>query len=53
MLPQHQEGVLTAEIQGYTGTTPYVRWGNIAISVLLLAILLAAWRLRHKADTNE
>ncbi|MBK7187103.1 MAG: hypothetical protein IPH85_14525 [Ignavibacteria bacterium] len=28
MLPQHEEGVLTAQVQGYEGSTPYVRWGN-------------------------
>ena len=39
MLPQHQEGMLTAEVQGYTGSTPYVRWGNAAVLILLGAML--------------
>jgi apolipoprotein N-acyltransferase len=38
-LPQFTSGVLTGEAQGYTGLTPYARWGDTAI--LLLA--LAAW----------
>ncbi|MDR2195164.1 MAG: apolipoprotein N-acyltransferase, partial [Gallionellaceae bacterium] len=40
MLPQHEAGMLTAVVQGYTGSTPYVRWGNAP--VLLLAVLMAA-----------
>jgi apolipoprotein N-acyltransferase len=39
MLPQHVEGVLTAEVQGYAGATPYVRWGNMAVFGLLLVML--------------
>jgi len=48
MLPQHEEGVLTAQVQGYTGSTPYVRWGNAAMLVLIVMMLLAAWRLQRK-----
>jgi len=33
---------LVAEVQGRTGTTPYVRWGNAAIVALALAALAAA-----------
>ncbi len=40
-LPQHREGVLTAVVQGYSGSTPYVRWGNVAV-LLLLALMLGA-----------
>jgi apolipoprotein N-acyltransferase len=40
-LPQHEEGVLSAQVQGYAGSTPYVRWGNIAV-LLLLALMLGA-----------
>ncbi|MDP2760890.1 MAG: apolipoprotein N-acyltransferase [Sideroxyarcus sp.] len=48
MLPQHAEGVLTAEVQGYVGSTPYVRWGN-AMMLLLIALMLGAvWRLRSR-----
>lgn len=46
MLPQFEEGVLTAQVQGYAGSTPYVRWGNAAMLVLTMLMLGAAWRLR-------
>jgi apolipoprotein N-acyltransferase len=48
MLPQHEEGVLTAEVQGYGGSTPYVRWGNAALLSLLVLMLGVAWRLGRK-----
>lgn len=45
-LPQHEEGVLQGMAQGYAGSTPYARWGNAAV-LLLIAILLAyAWTRR-------
>jgi len=43
MLPQHEEGVLTAQVQGYVGSTPYVRWGNAGMLGLVAVMLLAAW----------
>ncbi|MFH2134578.1 MAG: apolipoprotein N-acyltransferase [Pseudomonadota bacterium] len=43
-LPQHEEGVLTAVVQGYTGSTPYVRWGNVTVLILLALMLGAAAR---------
>ena len=43
MLPQREEGVLTAQVQGYEGSTPYVRWGNAGVLGLIAAMLLAAW----------
>jgi apolipoprotein N-acyltransferase len=43
-LPQHEEGALTAEVQGYAGSTPYVRWGNVAVLILLALMLGAAAR---------
>ena len=48
MLPQHEEGVLTGMVQGYVGTTPYVRWGNSAVLGLISLMLVAAWWLKHK-----
>ena len=48
MLPQHEEGVLTAEVQGYGGSTPYVRWGNAAMLLLIALMLFAAWRLNTR-----
>ncbi len=46
MLPQHEEGVLTAEVQGYVGSTPYVRWGNAGMLLLILGLLAVAWGWR-------
>lgn len=48
MLPQHEEGVLTGTVQGYSGSTPYVLWGNAAMLGLISLMLAAAWRLRHQ-----
>ena len=48
MLPQHEEGVLTGMVQGYGGSTPYVRWGNAAMLGLISLMLASAWWLRHK-----
>lgn len=48
MLPQHEEGVLTAMVQGYAGSTPYVRWGNALVLALLALMLAAAWRWRSR-----
>ncbi len=52
-LPAHTLAILDIEVQGTTGMTPYVRWGNKAVLLLtfigFLASLLAAWRGRgHK-----
>lgn len=47
-LPQYQEGRLDVEVRGYSGATPYVRFGNglaLAMAALLLA-LSAALRKR-------
>lgn len=46
MLPQHAEGVLTGQVQGYTGSTPYVRWGNVAVLLMIAAMLIFAWTRR-------
>jgi apolipoprotein N-acyltransferase len=40
-LPQFVEGVLSGEAQGYTGATPYVRWGNAPIVVICFALIVA------------
>lgn len=46
-LPQHQEAVLLGTAQGYQGSTPYVRWGNAAVWLLITLMLAGAW-LRGK-----
>ena len=47
-LPQHEEGVLSGTAQGYEGITPYVRFGNAAVVLLLIGLLAYAW-LRREA----
>ncbi|MDO8988474.1 MAG: apolipoprotein N-acyltransferase [Sideroxyarcus sp.] len=49
MLPQFEEGVLTASVQGYAGRTPYVWWGNGGILVLIILMLGVAWKLRYSS----
>jgi apolipoprotein N-acyltransferase len=42
-IPQHQEGALQGMAQGYAGITPYVRWGNAAVLLLIAMMLFIAW----------
>ena len=46
-LPQHQEAVLNGMAQGYQGITPYVRWGNTAVMLLIALLLAYAWARRY------
>jgi apolipoprotein N-acyltransferase len=48
MLPQHEEGTLTAQVQGYAGSTPYVRFGNAPVLGLIALMLGAGFRNREK-----
>jgi len=48
MLPQHEEGVLTADVQGYAGSTPYVVWGNWGVLVLVGSMLAVAWGIGRR-----
>ena len=44
-LPPFSQGALRGTVQGYSGSTPYVRFGNLPILlVCVLALLLGAWR---------
>jgi apolipoprotein N-acyltransferase len=36
-------GVLSAQVQGMAGTTPYIRWGNLLFLALALLALAGAW----------
>ena len=38
-LPAFQDGVLSANVQGYAGITPYILGGNVAVVALALACL--------------
>ncbi|MFZ2300726.1 MAG: apolipoprotein N-acyltransferase [Gallionella sp.] len=46
-LPQHQEAVLKGMAQGHEGITPYVRWGNAAVMLLIALMLAYAWLRRE------
>jgi GTP-binding protein len=43
---------LVAEVQGYVGSTPYVRWGNGTILVLAL-ILIVTTAFARKRRQNQ
>ena len=40
VLPPFTRGALRGNVQGYTGTTPYVRWGN-ALAIVAALLLVA------------
>jgi apolipoprotein N-acyltransferase len=52
-LPQHEEGVLQGMAQGYAGITPYVRWGNAAVLLLLALMLAYAWRFKVTPSPSQ
>jgi apolipoprotein N-acyltransferase len=46
-LPPFTAGALRVEAQGFSGLTPYARWGNaLALLVALASVFPAAWRCR-------
>ncbi len=47
-VPEFVAATLTLTVQGYSGATPYVRWGNYAVLALILALLAAAYRARSR-----
>jgi apolipoprotein N-acyltransferase len=47
-LPQFVEGILSGEAQGYSGATPYVRWGNPPIVIVSFAIVAALVLARRR-----
>jgi apolipoprotein N-acyltransferase len=47
-IPQFEQGTLRYTVQGFTGATPYVRWGNwpvIGLGLLLVAGFIVAGQL--------
>jgi apolipoprotein N-acyltransferase len=52
-LPQHQQAVLKGMAQGYAGTTPYVRWGNAAVLLLIALMLAYTWALRKASPSRH
>lgn len=46
--PEFAMAAVTHSVQGYSGATPYVRWGNAsALALGALMIAIAAWIARH------
>jgi apolipoprotein N-acyltransferase len=40
--PEFETAVINAEVFGYTGSTPYSRWGNYAFLLIALALIAAS-----------
>lgn len=51
VLPPFTRGALVGEVRGYSGATPYVRWGNWP--AVLLAFLLIAVASERKASSRH
>ncbi|HUG59078.1 MAG TPA: apolipoprotein N-acyltransferase [Candidimonas sp.] len=47
------KGVLDVEVQGMTGLTPYVRWGNTPILALIALVLLSGLVLRKRRPQEQ
>lgn len=45
-VPQFQATALHGMAQGYTGSTPFVRWGNGAALSVMAGMLLLSWRIQ-------
>ena len=56
-LPPFTRGALTGEAQGYTGVTPYVRWGNapliVLLSVFVAGLAVGTWRRQHPSPVRN
>ncbi len=42
--PKFTAAVLSGHAQGFSGSTPYVRWGNLACALLIAVLLALSWR---------
>ncbi len=49
MLPQHEEGTLIAMVQGYSGGTPYVRFGNTLVLGAIALMLVAGFLMGRRS----
>ena len=46
--PEFSAAVVSGEVYGYTGATPYVRWGDVPVVVLAMLLALGGgWLARH------
>ena len=54
VLPAFEEGVLTVDVQGYAGSTPYVRIGNYgALLIALLALIPALLHFKRNSNVER
>jgi len=52
--PEFTMAAVTHPVQGYSGSTPYVRWGNTAALALCLGLIaVAAWIQRRNAHSRN
>jgi apolipoprotein N-acyltransferase len=51
--PQFQQSVLQATVQPISGSTPYVRFGNWPIIILISVMLAGLWWRKTRADTQD
>jgi apolipoprotein N-acyltransferase len=55
-LPSYSRGVLSAQVQGHAGQTPYIRYGNrviVGLWFVLLAAVILASRKRRSAPPED
>jgi apolipoprotein N-acyltransferase len=50
--PQFETAVVTGNVQGYSGATPYARWGNAAAIGLCLALVGIAVLVGRRGETR-
>lgn len=51
--PEFTTTALNGSAQGYSGATPYVRFGNYAVVIVSIAMLAAAIALRNRRSARE
>jgi apolipoprotein N-acyltransferase len=50
--PEFARAAVNGDVQGYAGTTPFVRWGNLPIIALSLALALAGGWLAVRGNSK-
>jgi apolipoprotein N-acyltransferase len=53
LLPYGQAGLLVTQVQGMSGTTPFIRWGNLPILILSLCLLTLGIVVRHRGTAGS
>jgi apolipoprotein N-acyltransferase len=51
--PQFETWAVSGKVQGRTGTTPFVRWGNYFVLALCIVLLAAALLLHARRHTTQ